>query len=264
MTELIVRQDITGLLDSWIEAERNGVLFPVPLHEHWNIAGHKYKKNAFELVESLLEEGLDFLPLKVKNNPGRGRSEKGLLLSVSALEHLCMAAHTEQGRNVRELYRQSKAKWDLVKQVAPQIAQEVEVLHLQIELATKEAQKMQAERELLAFRHSIVTMCPEPVQQKVLGYTEVKTIEYIDRTITPSGDRLDGVGITYIQKRYGFKTTKEAWAWLDSIGIGKDSNRWISEIKPATAAVLDRECLPELDRIYQSDSKRQMFLGEHH
>jgi hypothetical protein len=43
-----------------------------------------------------------------------------------------MAAHTEQGKAVRELYRQAKAKWDLTKQIAPQVANEVEMMHMRI------------------------------------------------------------------------------------------------------------------------------------
>lgn len=258
MTDLTVRTDTQALLDSWLEAERNGERFPVPFDLAWQIAGYSRKDVAKRKLKPAMENKL--FHLKVEKTAGRGSEQ--ISLTTDGLKHICLMADTEAGEAVRQYFIEAEKRWKLTQQIAPEVAREVEVLQLQVELATKEAQKMQAERELLAFRHSIVTMCPEPVQQKVLGYTEVKTVEYIDRTITPSGERLDGVGITYIQKRYGFKTTKEAWAWLDSIGMGKDSNRWISEIKPVTAAVLDRECLADLDRIYQSNSKRQMFSGE--
>lgn len=61
MPNNIVQQDIATLLDGWIQAERSGVQFPVPLHEHWSIAGHSAKQDAFKLVESRQEEGFDFI-----------------------------------------------------------------------------------------------------------------------------------------------------------------------------------------------------------
>jgi hypothetical protein len=94
-----------------------------------------------------------------------------MFLSVAGLEHLCMAAHTEQGKAVRELYRQAKAKWDLTKQIAPQVANEVEMMHMKIELARIEAQKefaiaqaKQADRIL-----SIKDLDPDHVQCGISG-----------------------------------------------------------------------------------------------
>jgi len=200
--------------------------------------------------------------LNVNRIGGRaGRKRQARFLTVAALERFCLAAHTPQGDAIRELYRQSKAKWDLVKQTAPQVASEVEVLHLQIELATIEAKRLQAERELVGFRHSIVSMCPEPIQQKILGYTEIKTTEYVDRTILPSGQINDGVGITYLQKRYGFKSTKEAWAVLDSVGCGKDSDVWTHQLKAVESSVIDRKILSDIDALV-IDATRQRNIGE--
>jgi len=42
----IVRQDIASLLDGWIEAERNGVKFPVPFEAAYSMAGYARKDNA--------------------------------------------------------------------------------------------------------------------------------------------------------------------------------------------------------------------------
>ena len=57
------------------------------------------------------------------------------------------------------------------------------------------------------------------------GVTVIEKVEHIDRTVIvdTSGrvvSQLDGVGITSIQKQFGFKSTKAAWAWLESIGYG--------------------------------------------
>jgi hypothetical protein len=104
-------------------------------------------------------------------------------------------------------------------------------------------------------------MCPEPIQQKILGYTEIKTTEYVDRTILPSGQINDGVGITYLQKRYGFKSTKEAWAVLDSVGCGKDSDVWTHQLKAVESSVIDRKILSDIDALV-IDATRQRNIGE--
>jgi hypothetical protein len=142
------------------------------------------------------------------------------------------------------------------------------VLHLRIELAKIEAQKetaiasgKQADLSLIQFRHIVTTTMPEVIQQKVLGYQTIEKTEIIERTVTPDGQQLDGIGITYIQKRYGFKSTKQAWEWLESIGCGKFSGHWNSELVAVDRSALPRELLPKLDELAQSGS-RQPFLGE--
>jgi hypothetical protein len=132
--------------------------------------------------------------------------------------------------------------------------EELEILKLKKEVAI-------AEQKLLDTKHYIVTALPEPVQQKILGYKEIKTTEYIDRTIGADGSVNDGVGITYIQKRYGFKSTKEAWGWLETIGMGKYSDIWQHQLKAVESAVLPREYVGQLDAMFD-DSPRQRWLGE--
>jgi hypothetical protein len=144
----------------------------------------------------------------------------------------------------------------------------LEEMRLKIELAKIESQKetaitsgKQADLQLIQFRHIVTTTMPEPVQQKILGYSTIKTTEYVDRTILPDGSANDGVGITYIQKRYGFKSTKEAWGWLERIGLGKFSDKWKHELKAVESSVLPREYIQELDTMFD-DSPRQKWLGE--
>lgn len=253
----IVQQDITSLLDGWIEAERNGVHFPVPFEAAYSMAGYTRKDNAKRSLPKSAQ-GILYLISSIGTS---GRPKEQISLSVPGLEHLCLMADTPEGHEIREYFRDARSKWELTKQVSPEIAHEVEVLHLQIQLATIEAKKIEAERDLISFRHSIVSMCPEPVQQKILGYTEVKTTEYIDRTILPSGQVNSGVGITYLQKRYGFKTTKEAWAVLDSVNCGKDSDIWRSQLTAVESSVIDRSILSDIDALI-SDATRQKWVGE--
>jgi hypothetical protein len=269
MPELSVAKNIAELIEEWKQAELNGVQFPVPLHEHWGIAGHSTKQKAFALLESRLEAGFDYLTTTVNRSDGKaGRKAKALFLTVAALERFCLAAHTEQGDAVRELYRQAKSKWDIVQKIAPEAAAEAELMHLKIELAKIEAQKetaiasgKQADLNLIQFRHLVTSTMPEVIQQKILGYQTIEKTEIVERTIMPDGQRLDGVGITYIQKRYGFKTSKQAWEWLDSIGCGKFSGHWNSELVAIDRSALPRELLPRLDELAQSGI-RQPFLGE--
>jgi hypothetical protein len=58
MSESIVRQDINGLLDSWIEAERNGVQFPVPFDLAYPMAGYTRKDSAKRYLPKSAQGGL--------------------------------------------------------------------------------------------------------------------------------------------------------------------------------------------------------------
>lgn len=263
MTNSIVQHDIASLLDSWIDAERNGIEFPVPFDLAWGIAGYSMKhhgKRKLTAPNSQLTKGVDYITNSGESSPD-GRSSDSIQLTCDGFKQFCLLAKTKEGKQIRQYFIESEKKWKLVQQVSPQVATEVDVLHLQIELATIEAKRLQAERELIGFRHSIVSMCPEPIQQKILGYKEIKTTEYVDRTILPSGQVNDGVGITYLQKRYGFKSTKEAWAVLDSVGCGKDSDVWIHQLKAVESSVIDRKILSDIDALV-IDATRQRNIGE--
>jgi hypothetical protein len=267
MSELI-RQDITSLLDSWIEAEKNGIQFPVPLHDHWNVAGHSTKQDAFRLLESRQEERFDYLGTTLKNNPGRGRKAKAMFLTVAALERFCLAAHTPQGDAIRELYRQSKAKWDLVKQVAPQVAEEVEVLAMKIELAKIEAQKAALEDKTLSLRHYVVTALPKPTAYRILGITEVKEIEYRDRVIKDN-QIINGGGTVNkgeICRHFSIltKNGKPDYPRLNTILARLDlpAAAWEETDVVQTNRELRREYLEVLSRALYTAEQRQIFLGE--
>ena len=136
----------------------------------------------------------------------------------------------------------------------------VEEMKLRIRLAELEGQKAQTELATLNLRNTIVLTCPEPVQQKILGYQVVKEIEIVEKHVTPEGT-YDGVGITYIQKRYGFKTTKQAWDFLERIGYGRESGKWETSLAAVERLQLPREFISDLDDRFPS-AQRQRFLGE--
>ena len=141
----------------------------------------------------------------------------------------------------------------------PTISDEMEMLRLQNEGQHLQVKSLKLQKELMQFRHLVVTTCPEPVQQKILGYETVKEVEYVDRVISHSGETFDGVGITAIQKRYGFKTTKAARQWLEAVGVTDD--HWHNEPFVGNCRKLPRELLSELDEVFRT-SDRQQFLGE--
>lgn len=261
MTENIIRQDVTELLDGWIEAERNGIQFPVPLHDNWSIAGHKKVQDVFNLLETRQEEGFDYLRSAVNRIDGKaGRKRQARFLTVAALERLCLASYTPEGDAIRELYRQSKAKWDLVKQVAPKVSEEVEILAMKIELAKIETQKAVLEDKILNFRHYLIITQPKPIADRVLGVTEINQVEYRDRLV--SGDRVlnsgDTINKTQICEMFGLKTKSGAPNY-------KELNRQLAQINIPESAWEETEVLQvnrELDRALYTAEQRQMWLGE--
>lgn len=67
--------------------------------------------------------------------------------------------------------------------VIPAQIDRIKELELELALVQAQTQKALAEKAVLDTRHLIVATCPEPVQQKILGYQVVKEIEYRDRII---------------------------------------------------------------------------------
>lgn len=100
------------------------------------------------------------------------------------------------------------------------------------------------------------------------GVKVVEKESFVDRTVVidRSGSvvsQLDGIGITQVQKQFGFKTTKAAWDWLDSIGYGKTSDHWSEEMTAHKTAKLDRSVMAELkSKFTQRYGDRQKLLGE--
>ena len=146
----------------------------------------------------------------------------------------------------------------------------IQEMKLKIELAkieaAKEAAIAQAKKtdlDLVQFRHYVTTALPEPVQQKVLGYTVVKEKEVVETIVNSNtGRRYDGLGITAIAKELGFKTTAQCWAWLERHGYGKDSAFWNKEPFVGTTQKLPREHFDYLRHLIKDSGDRQLFLGE--
>ena len=144
----------------------------------------------------------------------------------------------------------------------------IEEMRLKIQLAALEKDKTQAELQILQLRQYVTTALPEPVQQKILGYQTIETIEYRDRII--SEDRLlnDGNSVTKTElcRRYGYLTKSGAPDYqklnrrLNTMNL--PSEAWELRARIQDTQELRREYLAELDRMIMEDDNRQMWLGE--
>lgn len=267
MTTAIVSYDVRDLIDRWMEAEKNGESFPVDFDMAWEIAGYSRKSVAKRrLIE--LEKDTDYCTEKCKTLRG-GRSSDSFYMTCDAFKHFCLMAKTDEGRQIRQYFIEAEKKWKMVQQQHPSIAQEVELQLLKNEGLRLEAQVKQADYALISFRNTIVQTCPEPVQQKILGYQTVEKIEYRDRVIV--GDRLINDGNTATKTelchRYKLltKTGKPNYrqlnAMLEAVGMDTNSNAWDMSATIQENYQFKREYLPELDRrIINGD--RQLNLGE--
>jgi hypothetical protein len=264
MSNSIVQHDIASLLDSWIEAERSGVQFPVPFEAAYSMAGYTRKDNA---KRSLPKSAQGILYL-ISSIGTKGRPKEQISLSVPGLEHLCLMADTPEGHEIREYFRDARSKWELTKQVAPNVAEDVEIMHLKIELAKIEMQRAALEDKTISLRHYIVTALPKPTADRILGVTEVREIEYRDRIVKDGVVINDGgtINKTEICKRFGIltKNGKPDYPRLNKSlsSMELPESAWVESEVVQTNRELKREYLEVLDRALYSAKERQLFLGE--
>jgi phage anti-repressor protein len=265
-----VDNDTIALLDQWLELERDGEQFPVPFDDAWKMAGYSTKASAKRALSDLVENE-DFSTMMLKSNGGR--ASKVFNLTCDAFKSFCLMAKTHEGKMVRSYFIEAEKKWRLVQQVAPQVASEVEMMHLKIELAKiesqkalAECQKIQAESQILQFRHFVSTALPEFQKKEILGYEVIDKVEYRDRIVNESGYVLnDGATVTKkdLCKRLGFLTKNGAPDY-------KRLNHYLDKL-PHTAfedvatiqenRQLRRDWIDELERMV-NDSDRQKWIGE--
>jgi anti-repressor protein len=267
MSNSIVSQDLSSMLDGWIEAERSGIEFPVPFDVAWTLAGYSNKANAKRDGLKGLQKDKEFSSEKSKNALA-GRPSDSIMLSVDGMKHMCLMACTEQGRQVRQYFIEVEEKWRLVQQVAPQVASEIEILHLKLEIAKQEAIAAVASKESQSLRHLIVTTQPEHIQQKVLGYQLVEKIEYRDRVIKDRVviDEGNTINKSELCQKYSIltKNGKPDYKTLNKqlTALNLPESAWIETEFTAINRELKRDYLPELDRAIYTAEQRQMWLGE--
>ena len=144
----------------------------------------------------------------------------------------------------------------------------IEEMKLRIQLAALENSKSQADLQILQLRQYITTALPEPVQQKILGYQTIESVEYRDRIIAEDQLINDGSSVTKTElcKRYKYYTKNGA---LDFQRLKKVMNAidlppeaWQLKARIQDTEELRREFLPVLDSKILGDDNRQMWLGE--
>jgi len=150
------------------------------------------------------------------------------------------------------------------QQLKAQVDQHLQSIVLETELERAKLERSQADQKLLDTRHYIVTALPEAIQQKILGYTEVKTIEYRDRII--QGDKVirDGSTLsrTEVCKRLGITRGKQAdCKMLDTLlaQLPSDAVRLSAVVQEYTE--VKAEYLPLLARMW-GEGQRNLYLGE--
>ncbi|PSF27081.1 hypothetical protein C7H19_25045 [Aphanothece hegewaldii CCALA 016] len=150
----------------------------------------------------------------------------------------------------------------IINQVIPSQAQEIDRLKLELQLA-------QTQERLLLSTSAIATMHGREMVALILGKPDaiVTRTEKVETLVTVDERgravaKYDGIGISYLAKRYGFgSNTKACRHWLETIGVS--DSQWLTEPSLVKAQKLPREILPWLDRQYASrQGTRQGLLGE--
>jgi hypothetical protein len=151
--------------------------------------------------------------------------------------------------------------------VIPQQSDRIRELELELELT-------RAKQKLIDTRNIIVKTCPEPVQQRILGY---EVVEVEKKTVYRESELIrDGstVSKTELCRRYGFinpKSGKPDYKKLNKYltlsgvgtGCGEHNPYWDYTHQIREGEEFKSEFLPELDRLLMSDRiERQVYLGE--
>jgi phage regulator Rha-like protein len=193
-----------------------------------------------------------------------GRPERFAWLSESQSTVLMTySRNTEQVRRCkRRLVKAFLEAKRFITKVVPAQAQEIERLKLELELA-------KTQERLLATTSAITTMHGSEMVALILGKPDaiITKIERVETVVTVDKRgkaiaNFDGVGITYLAKKYGFgSNTKACRYWLETIGVTEE--QWITEPTLVKSQKLPREIIPWLDKQYATkQGVRQRLIGE--
>lgn len=213
---------------------------------------------------------------KPPERPKGGRPERFVYLTEAQASFvMTLSRNTPQ---VVECKRQLVAAFEKAKQVIQQVipnqAQEIERLKLELELARAKENTARAEESaarsqerLVQTTQAIAALHGTATLALILGKPDavVERITEVEKTIlvNQSGKPLKtyrGLSKTKLARRYGFKKPQDLVNWLDSIGK-------LDLLQPGLTAApchyLSIEYVPELDRLWaQRQGSRQRLLGE--
>ena len=238
--------------------------FPVDFDDAWQWIGYATKQKAKNKLLNNFEEGLDFnltQTVKVQKEGRRtvSRPYEHISLSTDCFKSLGMMAGTQKGKEVRRYFLECERQ---VKTVIPAQAHEIEKLKLELALAQSRERLAGATQMLAAVNPTLPALVFG--QPGAVVEVEVPTTVMVDYTGRPV-EQFDGVGITYLAKRYGFgkgkKANDQCRVWLRSIGVSDE--QWVEEPSAHITKKLPRELLGYLDQRFQGKrGDRQFFVGE--
>jgi hypothetical protein len=218
---------------------------------------------AIENLETVVENTTwHFFPDEGKT---KGRPRLDYKLSRLACYHVALSCDSRGNNAVKMAKHYFAVKTREAEVVIPQQNEQLRELELRLEILKAEKEVTLAQQKLIDTRYMVTKTCPEPVQQKVLGYQIVTQVEerevFIDKN---TGERSDGVGVTYISKMFGFGTnTQKCWAWLEQMGYGKNSGKWQNELTAIHTPKLSRDDVQYLKDLFNDNRQgQQLFLGE--
>ena len=157
-----------------------------------------------------------------------------------------------------KLYTMLTVAPEALKEKVDQHIEEMEILKMRREV-------LQLEKDLIDKRDWIVRTLPEPVQQKILGYTTIDRVEYRERILHNDDVINDGstIGKGELCRRYGILTRngKPDYKRLNTILEKLPSDAFGLTVRLQDNQELLRDWLPKLDRLVD-DSERTFFIGE--
>ena len=232
--------------------------FPVNFDDAWQWIGWTRKATAKNTLINNFAEGMDFYRPDCKS-PSGGRPKERIMLTVDCFKSLGMMAGTKKGQEIRRYFLECERQ---VKTVIPAQQHEIEKLKLELALAQSRERLAGATQMLAAVNPTLPALVFG--QPGAVVEVEVPTTVMVDYTGRPI-EQFDGVGITYLAKRYSFgrgkKANDQCRAWLRSIGVSDE--QWIDEPSAHITKKLPRELLEYLDQRFQGKrGDRQFFVGE--
>ena len=201
--------------------------------------------------------------IEMPNGGTRTEITHALLTEPQATLLMAFSKNTDQVVNCKislvTAFEKAKA---VIREVIPAQNDRIYELELMLALATAEKESAIAQKVLLDTRKAITELTNPTVSALILGATIVMDKTPVERVIdSHSGRVYEGIGITAIATKLGFKTTKACWLWLDSIGFGKTSDAWELQL----SAVEHHKLKPDaFERIFSmwDNGDRQRFIGE--
>jgi phage anti-repressor protein len=239
--------------------------FPIDFDDAWQWIGYSSKQKARNKLFHNFEPEIDYTVLLthlVKQTGRGGHNREQISLTIDCFKSLAMMAGTSKGKEVRQYFLKCERIAKQAVEIIPAQTQEIERLKLELELA-------KTQERLLATTSAITTLHGTEMVALILGKPDaiITKTERVETVVTVDNKgkaiaQFDGVGITYLAKRYGFgSNTKACRYWLESIGIG--SSEWLTEPTLIKSQKLPRSILPKLDAQYAARTGvRQRLIGE--